>query len=247
MPTLLETHGTNAELLRWSRDLAPSHSVFCSLGVNGNAGGLLMCVANKWLQEHDAVASFEEIVAGRVGSLSLSPAREPRCYIMGIHNYELGDKLKVAFEKQLGRAPWIRERGESSGLGIIHGDFNFSAADAPRWRIEEGPSLRATGQSVSDRAVRQKWGPLLNRTLDITKHEATHTSIAREPTSGEHRFGEGSASVIDHVYIDVDPWQHEFTWTSTGPIHNPFQMKKMETQRSRTSRGLNTRKLSKQA
>ena len=134
-----------------------------------------MCVAKKWLPGSDASVTFEDIVEGRVGCLSLSPARGPRCYIMGAHNFELGDKLRVVLGKQQDMARWIREHQESPGLSIIYGDFNFSAAGAPRWKLVDGAGLTAAGQSAGDRAERQTWVPLLSRTLDITKHEATHT------------------------------------------------------------------------
>ena len=185
----------------------------------------MICVANQWLQAHDASASFSEVVAGRVGCLSLALARGPRCYFLGIHNFELGEKLKDVFDFQRGRAHWIREQGVAPGIGVIYGDFNFAASLAPRWRFGAGFALKAIGQTASDRSGRQKWAPLLNRTIDVTKHEATHTSITRDTFAPGRTPAEGTASVIDHVYLDIDAWQHEFTWSSTNPVYSPFQMK----------------------
>ena len=224
--TILETHGTMAEMQRWSGDFAASHRAFCSPGATSRQGGMLMLVSKSWQQDNDAEVRYEAVIAGRVGCLYLLPAAGPRCYIMGVHNFELGEQLRVVLDKQLALTRWIRELPEAPGLGLIVGDFNFSAAGAPRWKFEDGLLLSAIGQSASDRSERQKWRDLLQRTLDVTKHEATFTSVKRDSLQAASSSLSGVASVIDHVYVDVEPWQHEFTKMSTGPLFTPFQMKK---------------------
>ena len=92
-----------------------------------------------------------------------------------------------------------------------------------------GPTVVAVPESDSDRRVRKMWELLTPRVLDVTRHdEPTHTSAAQHNLREQATPGSqclGTAAVLDHTYLDIEQWQHQFNRTKAGPTLSPFQVK----------------------
>ena len=223
---IIESHGTGAELRRWAAEWSFSHDFFASPGPTHRKGGVVTVAAKSWLKTHEATITFEDVIKGRVCALRISPRRAARIYLLTVHNFDLKEGIGVVMSKQAELAHWARAAAGNPGVGLIGGDFNFSPAGAAIWKIERGPTVVAVPESDSDRSARKKWAPLISRVLDVTRHdEPTHTSAAQANLGTQGSQCLGSAAVLDHTYVDIEQWQHQFTRTKAGPLLSPFQAK----------------------